>query len=354
MIVFEKKLMTNAAHKSQFDAMLGQRKVYNQQQEIILNQYAQSLQGDELVRNARGIFDPLFWAEIDRQAIEIRDNDQGREFMTDLMTLATPLSIGKTVKAYTMAGEIHEEVKVTLDGQAPIGYDHVEGTMDADPVPIFQAGYGVNWRHWQGLQSENIDLVGESQRAKMKVLLSRMADSLLDGESTVRVNGYQSQGIRNHRNTKKIDLTAVGINLVTATNDQIVAFWNQTFGAQLDANYVDALDVVWVSPEIMRRMGAPYSTADGFKEGTLMDYVLRFGRVRSFRRTFKLSGNEFFGYVKDRDTISPLVGAAVSTVPLPRLMPNSNYNFMLWGAMGLQIKADATSKGGVFYAANLT
>lgn len=354
MIVFEKKFMTNANHKSQFDAMMSQRQVYNVSQEMVINQYGGSIPQDELVKNARGIFDPLFWAEIDRRAVEVRDNDMGREFMSDLMTIATPLDVGKTVKAYTLAGEINEEVKISMDGQSPIGYDHIEGKEDGDPVPIFQAGYGVNWRHWKGLQSENIDLVGDSQRAKMKVLLSNMADYLLDGSDAIRVAGFQSQGIRNHRNTRKIDLTVAAINLVTATNDQIIAFWNQTFAIQLDANYVDALDVVWVSPEIMRRMGAPYSTSDGFKEGTVLDYVLKFGRIKAFRRTFKLSGNEFFGYVKDRDAITPLVGAAVSTVPLPRLLPRSNYNFELWGAMGLQIKADVNGRGSVFYAANLT
>ena len=67
-----------------------------------------------------------------------------------------------------------------------------------------------------------------------------------------------------------------------------------------------------------------------------------------------MKGNEFFGYVKNREYISPLVGAPVSTVAVPRLMPNANYDFMIWALMGIQIKADVNGRGGVFYAADMS
>ncbi|EOZ5729181.1 major capsid protein, partial [Enterobacter hormaechei] len=51
--------------------------------------------------------------------------------------------------------------------------------------------------------------------------------------------------------------------------------------------------------------------------------------------------------------ISPLVGMAVGVVPLPRPMPQSNYNFQIMSAEGLQIKKDGEGLSGVVYAANL-
>lgn len=51
--------------------------------------------------------------------------------------------------------------------------------------------------------------------------------------------------------------------------------------------------------------------------------------------------------------ISPLVGMAVGVVPLPRLMPQSNYNFQIMSAEGLQIKKDGEGLSGVVYGANL-
>jgi hypothetical protein len=363
MIVFTKEqIAANANHAAQFGRTMGERRIARHNQTLIVNQYGEHLDAEDLTKNAADQFGIKFWAEIDRRAIEVRNNDMGRELMTDLMTLATPLDIGKTVKTYARNGDIQDEVKISMDGQTPVTFDHVDRDSEGDPVPIFQAGFGINWREWQGRMSENIDTLADSQSAKMKVVLSRMADYLLDGDAKIRVAGFSGQGIRNHRNTKKINLTTAGvagapIDLTAAatSNDAILNFWNQTFALQLDANYVNGkLSVVWVSPEIMRRMTVPFSAADGFKSGSLLTAVLEFGRVGEFKQTYKLSGNQFLGYMRDKDAISPLVGQAVSTTPIARLQPRDNYNFEIWSALGLQIKADANGRGSVFYAANLT
>ena len=77
------------------------------------------------------------------------------------------------------------------------------------------------------------------------------------------------------------------------------------------------------------------------------------GRVEEIRMSFALSGNEFIAYVRRRDVISPLVGMAVGVVPLPRPLPNVNYNFQIMSAEGLQITADDQGLSGVVYGANL-
>lgn len=356
MIVFDQQHMGNANHAAQFREMMGSRMIHNAQQQIIMDQYRPYLDDHDLQRNAVGVLGRDFWAEVDNQAIAIREDDRGREFLTDLLGIATPLAIGKTAKLYTTAGDISDNVGVSIDGNDPIDFDHVGNENEGDPVPIFKAGYGVNWRHWQGLTAANLDVVGDSQAAKLKVLLERMADYVLDGDKRISVGGYKAQGIRNHRNTRKVNMTVVGLDITNpaTTNDQILAFFTQTLPIDLDANKVPYLDKFWMSPAWGRRLAVPFSSAAGFKEGTLLDYIKRYGRVRDFQVTYKLTGNEWFGYVRSRDVITPLVGAAVSTVPVPRLLPHDNYNFMLWGAMGLQIKADENGAGGVFYGANLT
>lgn len=359
MIVFDKeKIAADANLASQFRGhTMAERKIAYRNQEMIVNQYGEHLAPDDLAKNAADQFDIKFWAEIDRRAIAVRDNDQGRELMTDLMGLATALPVGKVVKTYARQGDIQDEVKISMDGQTPITFDHVDSDSEGDPVPIFQAGYGINWREWQGRQSENLDTLAESQAAKMKIVLSRMCDYLLDGDAKIRAAGFRGQGIRTHRNTKKIDLNVAGIDLTSTSesNDDILNFWNQTFAIHLDANYINGkISVVWVSPEIERRMVQPFSGSAGFKGGTLKQYILDFGRVGEFRVTHKLKGNEFIAYQRDRDSITPLVGQAVSTTPIARLQPRDNYNFEIWSAMGLQIKADANGRGSVFYAAKLT
>lgn len=372
MFVFDPKNFSkdskeyNANHASQFSLLLNQRRVGAIAEKQIVDRFGMAMnsqdrelaEGFALEGNA-GKPGLDFWRETDRTTLRVRDNDQGREFLTDLMGIATPLNIGKTSRAYAVGTDLDQSVQRSMDFQVPFGQDHSEIQYDSDPIPAFTAGYGVNFRKAQGGLSEGIDYATEAQALKMKWVMSNVADYMLNGDASIKADGATGQGIKNHRNTKKINLGAAGFNIdLTAdatTNDNIVKFWQRDFIKQLDDNYLDKVDVVWVSPEMMRRLSLVYSASGGFKEGTLMDYVLRYtmGRVGEFRQTFKLSGNEFFCYRRSQDYITPLVGAALSVVPVPRNMPIENYNFMIYGAMGLQVKADVNGRGGVFYAGNL-
>ena len=356
-LMMEKKYRGNPEFDAQFTSIVNQRKLGFHAQSIILDQYGEAMDRPTFEKNAADQFAPKFWADIDRRAIAVRDNDKGRELLTDLMTLAVPVDIGYTFKTYGMQGDIDDEVKISMDGQTPITFDHVDTTSAGDPIPIFQAGFGINWRKWLGHQNANLNTVAESQAAKLKVMFEAMVDYALDGSPKIKEAGFAGQGIRNHRNTKKIDLGLLGIDLTSGStsNDDILRFWNQDFAVQLDANYVAGkIDVVWISPEIERRMNVPFSNSQGFKGGTLRTYIMEFGRVGEFRTTYKLSGNEFLAYERNSDAIAPLVAQAVGTVPIERRSPRANFNFEIWGAMGLQIKADANGRSSVFYAAKLT
>lgn len=359
MHMMEQKLLDSGDQnfRDQFMAIQNQRKLGYHAQTLIVNQYGDAMSPHDLALNAADQFGIQWWADIDRRAIQVRENDKGRELLTDLMTLSTPVDIGYTFKTYGIGGDIDDEVKISMDGNTPIVYDHVDQESEGNPIPIFQCGFGINWRKWLGHRNANLNTVADSQALKLRDMFEAMVDYVLDGSDKIQVNGKPAQGIRNHRNTKKIDLTVVGIDLTSAStsNDDILNFWNQTFALQLDGNFVNGkISVVWVSPEIERRMNVPFSNAQGFKGGTLKTYILEFGRVGEFRSTYKLSGNEFLAYERSRDAISPLVAQAVGTVPVERRAPKDNFNFEIWGAMGLEIKADANGRGSVFYAANLT
>jgi len=66
-----------------------------------------------------------------------------------------------------------------------------------------------------------------------------------------------------------------------------------------------------------------------------------------------MSGNEFLGYERKQSTVTPLIGMTTGVTPLPRPMPNSNYNFQIMGAMGMQVKKDNDGRSGVVYGADL-
>jgi hypothetical protein len=295
-----------------------------------------------------------FWRATDAIILEMRDQETGMEIIQDLLAVQTTLDIGKTVKAYNMVGGIADDVSVSMDGQAPYSFDHTEYDTDADPIPIISAGYGVNWRYQRGLQTVGIDLARDSQTAKMKEYNKKLVSHALDGNAKIVVDGKASQGLRNHRNTKKFNLGAAGlnVNLTAATVAQLIAFFQGPFATLLTANRVAKLDILWVSPEIMSNLGKVY-VENGVTVGTGLDYLLRFIRVKEVRETFALTGNEFLGYVRQRSVVSPLVGMTTSVIALPRPMPQSNYNFQIMGAMGMQVTVDGNGMGGVFYGADL-
>ncbi len=113
-----------------------------------------------------------------------------------------------------------------------------------------------------------------------------------------------------------------------------------------------------MSPEVWANMAKPYlvdinTGTNALLSGTVLDAISKFIPAKSIQMTYALEGNEFLAYERRQDVISPLVGMAVGIVPLPRLMPQSNYNFQIMSAEGLQIKKDGEGLSGVVYGANL-
>ncbi len=357
MFFTQETLATNSRMRGHWAELWANRNQFNVQQGLMINAYQRSMTPEQIACNAIAGLGRDFWAEVDRQVIQLRDQEVGMEIVNDLMGIQTVLPVGKTAKLYNMVGDIADDVSISLDGQAPYSFDHTEYNSDGDPIPVFSAGYGVNWRHAAGLQTVGIDMVLDSQEAKMRKFNKKIVAYALDGSANVQVQSYPAQGLRNHRNTVKIDLGSSGANidLTTATAAQLMAFFSTgAFGQAAMANKVVAYDVVWVSPEIMLNLSQAYFV-NGQAVGTVLDQVKRFApRIREFRETFALSGNEFLGYIRRQDVVTPLVGMTTGVTPLPRPLPNTNYNFQILAAMGVQVKRDDDGLSGVVYGADLT
>ena len=340
-----------------FQELQANRNIWNRQQAAMIEANRASMTPEMLQANALAGLGREFWAEIDRQVIEYRNQETGMEIVNDLLQVQTPLDIGKTAKLYNVVGDIADDVSVSIDGQAPYSFDHTEYNSDGDPIPVFTAGFGVNWRHAAGMKTVGIDLVLDSQAAKLRKYNKKLVSYVLDGAEGIQVQGYPGQGLRNHRNTIKVNLgTGAGgasIDLTTATQQQMIDFFTKgAFGQAARANKVDAYDVLWVSSEIMANMDSDYVNG-GVINGTIGDRIKARAKVREIRESYALSGNEFIAYQRRREVVTPLVGMATGVVPLPRPLPQVNYNFQIMGAMGLQIKRDDENLSGVLYGADL-
>ena len=322
MIVFNKKLVTEHNQiKKAWNQLLMQRESFNVNQNNISAQY-----GGALEVNQAALISKDYWREVDNITTRVFRNDEGNGLLDDLLGLGTPISIGKTAALYRVssdAGKVHR----SLTGHVPEELDKVIYDEAGDPIPIFNTGYGREWREY-------------------------MADYMLSGDGKVKVKGYVGAGITNHANTNQVDLSASGLNiyLTTSTPDESVAFFTGPFAKLLDDNYVQEKVKLWASPDIMRNLNRPYSDAAGFKEGTVLEYILRYGRIESFNQTFKLTGNHFIAYVRNSQYIKTRIAAPVGTFMIPRQNPFDNYNTLVWSAVGLQIKRDFNGRSKVFNA----
>lgn len=352
MYFTRENLATNARMQAHWSELWAQRNIFNAQHNAMIAANRANMTAEMLACNAVGGFEKEFWKEIDNQIIELNQEEIGIEIVNDLMAVQTVLPIGKTLKMYSVAGDINDEVVMSMDGQAPHGFDHTEYGSDGDPIPMFTAGYGVNWRHAAGLNTVGIDLALDSQRLKLRRFNKRRVKFYLEGNDAMVVDGHKAMGLKTHKNTQKLSLETAKIDLTTATFDVLIKFFTTgAFGALARANFVAKYDVMWVSPEIMANLAAPH-IVNGAVVGRVLDVIKPYLPVGEVRQTFALTGNEFIAYQRQKSVISPLIGMTTGVVPLPRQMPTDNYNFRIMSAEGLQITADMAGRSGVVYGSN--
>lgn len=307
--------------------------------------------------NAAAVLPRDAWLELDGVTRRVMRDDEGQAFMSDLMPLAKPVNIGKLVHLTRVSGDAGVVVR-SMSGQVPVALDKVAYDYRGTPVPIFASGYGREWREWNTLQAENFDALSDDQEAITAALREDQANYVLDGDTNIKFQGYAATGIRTNPLSKVINLGPTGganidLDSSSTTSDAIDNFFTQTFGAMLDANLIAGPVNIYVSPQIMRNLERSYSGSAGFKGGSLLSYLLTNPRIGKIERTFKLTGNQFFGFVPRAEYIRPLIGMAMNTTAKTRQNPTDNYQFLVMGAMGLEIRADSNGKAGVFYSTDV-
>lgn len=349
MRFFDEQLVTNSRPHAQWWSEVSMvREHFHRQEDILANLTA------EFMGNAASILPRDAWLDLDGITRRVMRNDEGQAYMADLMPLAKPVNIGKLVHMTRTSSDAGSVIR-SMSGQVPNTMDKVIYDYEGTPVPIFSTAYGREWREWNTLQSENFDALADDQEAHTAKIRRNMAQYALDGDSSIVFQGYTGYGIRTNPLSKTINLGSAGgganIDLTASgtTSDAIEAFFNGPFGTLLDNNKIASPVNIYISPEIARNFDRPYSGSAGFKIGSLRDALMANRRIAKITVTFELSGNEFFWFVPSADYIRPLIGMAVNTTAITRQNPTDNYQFLVMGAMGLEIRADYNGASGVGY-----
>lgn len=346
------------------------------QQEIVGNSRSAAMQWDE-VRRAReasnrhnnmlaniadgmvtntGLIPRDVYQEFDRVTVERFRSDDGDTFLNDLLPLSRSLSIGKLVNRFRQASDAGN-AQTSMTGQIGVNMDQVEFSYDGSIIPVHDTGFFRNWREWNAMTSEGFDGLIDDQRESVATIRRVLADRFLDGHvdksgDFIKVDGLDWQGMRNDSRVAAIDLDASGINFdftdTTKSGALIKAAFVQIRNVWWISNACERDLTIYVSREIASNFERKFSTS--YDARIIMQELADLMGVASIKVSSKLSGNELMGFPLDSNAIRPMVGMGLNTVAMPRPIYNSNYEFVVWGAIGFEIRTDFAGNTCAFFA----
>ncbi len=335
------------------------------QKKIILNSRSAALQWDEVKRareaankhnmslNAmagltvnEGLIPRDVYQEFDNVTVERMRSDDGDTFLNDLLPLSRSLSIGKLVNRFRQASDAGN-VQTSMSGQIGVKMDQVDYSFDGSIIPVHDTGFSRGWREWNAMTSEGFDGLIDDQRESVGTIRRHLADNFLDGHKDnngqfIKVDGLDWQGMRNDSRVAQVDLDASGINfdftLTSNTGDQIKAAFIQVRDVLWITNKCEREATYYVSREIMSNFERKFSTQYDAK--LISQELAQLMGVADIKVSSKLTGNELMAFPLDSNFIRPMVGMGLNTVAMPRPIYNSDYEFVVWGAIGFEVRTD--------------
>lgn len=298
--------------------------------------------------------------EFDRQQVELmRENNL--TLLTDLMPLARSLAVGKIESIHRRVSD-SGSAKRSLTGRTTVDIDKAAFDYDSTIKVVHQDGFGRDWMEMQGQRTEAFDGLIDDQANSNRTVLESIATHIYSGAldengNVITYNGTAATGIKTSTKVAAVALDASGLNIDfasdTATVGAIRAGWVQLVKTLRVDNNVGQDITFYISAEIETNFQRFYGSDAGDTGKTVMAVLKELAGVADIKVDRMLSGNEVVGLVLNSQFIRPLVGMAVSTVPLFRANPMDAYNYMTWANVGLEIRNDYTGKTGVLYARNI-
>lgn len=305
--------------------------------------------------NAAAVIPLDVYREFDSQA-KMLMRAPNLSLMQDLMPLAKALPVGKIEHIYRRASD-SGVVTSSISGQTPVELDKAAYDYDSSIKVIHQTGFGREWMEMEGQRSEGFDGLIDDQANSTRAIVDKISDHFYNG-ANVSFKGIEAYGIKNSTKVQDVELDAGGLNIdfssASATAEDIRAGWIAMDDELAIKNNVMGERTYYVSREIFSNFKRFYSTTGDNTTTTILDALRSLPGIRDIKEDASLSGNEVVGGVLDSQFIRPLVGMAVTTVPVNRTQYFDNYNFITWANVGLEVKTDYTGKTGWLYARAIT
>ena len=352
-MIFQQSLIGNSrSGKEQWGDVVAARNAY-EANEIALA----SIQRQAGLKVNEGIIPQDVYQEFDNVTVERFRSDDGDTFLNDLLPLSRSVNIGKLIHKFRRSSDAGS-AQTSMTGQMGVRFDQVEYNYDGSIIPIMDTGFFRNWREWNAQSSEGFDALIDDQRESVAALRAHAADSFMDGHKDndgkyIVVDGLSWKGMRNETTrVAQVDLGAGGVNFDFTDTAQTYAAIELNFKEIRDTLYITnnctKEAVYYISREIMSNFER--NSSESYSSEKVVNRLAQLMGVAAIKVTNKLTGNQIMAFPLSDGLVRPLVGMAVNTVAMPRPVYNSNYEFVVWGAIGWEVRTDYASRKCALYA----
>lgn len=330
--------------------------------EVVANRRAFEYQQKQIARmmgltpNQAAVIPQDVWREMDAVTKKVLRNDEGDTLLMDLMPLSKSLPVGKVIHQQRKASDAGV-VNRSISGGVTEILDKTAYSYGKTVIPVFRSGFHREWREVEAQSSEAFDAMIDDTENIVQAMRKDWADYIRAGDSTIVFDGQGAFGFTNSPDVIAFDLGASGQNIDYTSASETSQNIRNGFKAIRDAlritNNVIAPLTVYVSREIMSNFERYYS--DNFATGeSILMQLMKLTGISAIKETALLTGNEMFWTQLSSTSIRPLIGMGINTFAIPRQTQLDDYNFVTWGAMGIQFLSDYDGRKSNLFASALT
>lgn len=268
--------------------------------------------------------------------------------LTRLMGGARAINLGRKLYEYRKVSDM-DQGQASMSGTVGVKSDKVDYEYGGVPVPVFDKGFGIDWRDELAMRAEGFDALVDYSREAERGLMTTIDNFMWDGDASLVFKGESWLGLRND---PTVASAVLGVDLSSGAASS----------EDISNEVARVADILWitnncasplrlaVSREIMSNLDKRvYSTATG-AWGTILQYIEGLRYFAEVYEDSNLSGNQIAMYLDDQMGFHMVSGMAMSTYANPRLYHNSPFTYTKWAAMGFVSKNDTQDRKCALYA----